>query len=84
VAPREYTPDRGGLAEGDAEDLKDDLSVLRAIACTSQSGEREGMRGIVGEVESTLARESGPARVSESGAPGADESVELGLLERLR
>lgn len=50
--------------QGVRQALEDEIAVLRAVAVPSQCGQREGVGGVVGQVESAFEREQVAVRVA--------------------
>lgn len=50
----QHAPDLGSEAQGVRQHLEDDVAMLRPIALATKCGKAQGMRGVVGEIETTL------------------------------
>src|SRR5712691_10919129 len=67
------------------EGLKDDKSVfLWAIPVLAQGGERQRMRGIVGEIKPALVGEAFVAGIGETVSAGSQQAIKLSLRPWLR
>src|SRR5450830_424381 len=77
------SPGRGRNAERVRKDLEHKISILRAIPQTPQPGERQGVGGVVGQIESALQREIQVLRVDESNLTRMQEAFDFPWRRRL-
>jgi hypothetical protein len=83
MAPGKNPPHLGTETERVREHLKDDVSVRGTISGVAQRREAQRVRGVVGEVESTLQGIRWLLRIGKSPEAGLLESGELLRVRRL-
>jgi hypothetical protein len=83
VAEREDPPHLVAEGQGVRQTLEDDVPILGAETTPPEPREREGMRGVVSEIEAALWRQFCKVCISEPYTTRAYEPVEFLLVTRL-
>jgi hypothetical protein len=83
VSPQEYLQIRLGRSNGMDKSLKNGNSIFRPVSVLTQRGERQPMRGTVGQIESAFSRNAIVLSVGQTLSSRTYHSVELGPRSRL-
>ena len=73
----EHPPHGIGNAEREGEHLEDEIAVVGAVPAIAERCERQGVSGVVGQVEAALYGEVPLSGIGQAGCARLDQSVEL-------
>ena len=83
VALVQHAPDFRPQAQRVRQHLKDDVALAGAITLPPQRGQAQRVRGVVGQVETALQRQSEVGRIVQARAAGAKQAGGFGCVRRL-